>query len=83
MGSMYVGWVTPTEAAAVGCALGTAIAAIWVNSPGAPAAAFDTTIIAGSILFIVYAALVFSYAISMARIGEEVTLFIIGLGLTR
>ena len=67
MGSMYVGWVTPTEAAAVGCALGLVIAAIWgdLTWRNLLAAFRDTTIIVGSILFIVYAALVFSYAISM------------------
>jgi C4-dicarboxylate transporter, DctM subunit len=85
MGSMYVGWVTPTEAAAIGCALAAIISAIWgdLTWRGLFEAFRGTIVVVGSILFIVYAALVFSYAISLGRAGEHVTSFIVGLQLSK
>jgi tripartite ATP-independent transporter DctM subunit len=85
LGSMYFGLVTPTEAAAIGSVLAAVISAIWgdLTWRGLYEAFRGTVAIVGSILFIVFAALVFSYAISLARIGEEVTQFIIGLGLSK
>src|SRR4029453_1622198 len=71
--SIYTGLVTPTEAAAVGCLLALVIARIWGELHWATLvrALYSTTRICGNILFIVYAAFLFSYAISYAGGGEQ------------
>lgn len=83
MGSLYLGWATPTEAAGVGCVLALLISvatgdfsvrAIW--------RALEMTVLAVSnILFIVYAAFVFSFALSFGGIGEVFTEAIVELEL--
>jgi tripartite ATP-independent transporter DctM subunit len=85
MGSIYSGLVTPTEAAAVGCLLAMGIAAIWGEfSFRVLMAALKTSVrVCGNILFIVYAAFVFSYAISYAGVGEQITQFLVDLKLSR
>ncbi|NDG38508.1 MAG: TRAP transporter large permease [Betaproteobacteria bacterium] len=85
IGSIYTGLVTPTEAAAVGCMLATIIAKIWGQSDFGvfTRALKSTTRICGNILFIVYAAYLFSYAISYAGVGEQITEFLIGLKLSK
>jgi C4-dicarboxylate transporter DctM subunit len=85
IGSIYSGLVTPTEAAAVGCVLSALIAWIWGESNFGvyQRALQSTTRICGNILFIVYAAFLFSYAISYAGVGEQITQFIVGLKLSR
>lgn len=85
IGSIYLGLVTPTEAAAVGCVLAAIIARVWGELDGAVmAAALRTTVrVSGNILFIIYAAFVFSYAISVAGVGERITAFLVGLHLSR
>ena len=73
MGSLYAGWVTPTEAAAAGCAVGLVVSAIWGNLGWAELrkAMVSSVLISGNILLIVYTAFVFSYAISVAGVGEK------------
>ena len=85
IGSIYGGLVTPTEAAAVGCLLAVAIALVWGESDlGVFRRALQsTTRICGNILFIVYAAFLFSYAISYAGVGEQITQFLVGLKLSK
>jgi len=85
IGSIYSGLVTPTEAAAVGCMLATVIAMIWGESDFGvfKRALQSTTRVCGNILFIVYAAFLFSYAISYAGVGEQITEFLIGLKLSK
>ena len=85
MGTMYFGLVTPTEAGAIGCVAGTIIAIIWGDLKWKDfiAAVRGSVAVLGNILFIVYAAYVFSYAISRAGVGEDVTSFIVGLHLTK
>jgi C4-dicarboxylate transporter, DctM subunit len=85
MGSIYSGLVTPTEAAAVGCLLAMLIAMICGEfNFGVLKAALKTCVrICGNILFIVYAAFVFSYAISYAGVGEQITQFLVELKLSR
>jgi tripartite ATP-independent transporter DctM subunit len=85
IGSIYTGLVTPTEAAAVGCMLAIILAiccgefsfAIFNRSLR------TTTRVCGNILFIVYAAYAFSYAISYAGVGEQITQFLVGMKLSR
>lgn len=83
--SIYTGLVTPTEAAAIGCILALVIAGIWGElSWGALVRALrSTTRVCGNILFIVYAAFLFSYAISYAGVGEKITAFLVGLHLSK
>jgi tripartite ATP-independent transporter DctM subunit len=85
IGTLYAGLVTPTEAAAVGCIFAVIVCWIWGELGWRPlVSAFQNTIrICGNILFIVYAAFVFSYAISYAGIGEEITAFLVGLKLDK
>ena len=85
MGMLYLGLATPTEAAALGCLLAMPISKIWGR--------LDWTIIAdclttttrtvGNLLFIIYTAYVFAYAISVAGVGEQVTAYVVGLKLSR
>lgn len=85
IGSIYTGLVTPTEAAAVGCMLATIIAWVWGKCDFGvfKRALQSTTRVCGNILFIVYAAFLFSYAISYAGVGEQITSFLIGLNLSK
>jgi C4-dicarboxylate transporter, DctM subunit len=85
IGSIYSGLVTPTEAAAVGCLLAMVIAYFWGEFNFAVLHhALQTTVrVCGNILFIIYAAYVFSYAISYAGVGEQITQFLVGLKLSR
>ena len=85
MGSIYAGIATPTEAAAAGCIFALVIARIfgdlsWQILAGALKRSMSTV---SNILFITYAAFMFSYAMSYAGIGEEITGFIIGLHLSK
>jgi tripartite ATP-independent transporter DctM subunit len=85
MGGIYLGFVTPTEAAAIGCVLAYVIALLWGRMPWSSvrAALNSTVLICGNILFIVYAAFIFSYAISLGGVGETLTQWIVGLDLSR
>jgi C4-dicarboxylate transporter, DctM subunit len=85
IGSIYSGLVTPTEAAAVGCVLAMIIARFWGEFDfGVLNRALKTTVrVCGNILFIVYAAYAFSYAISYAGVGEQITQFLVDLKLSR
>ncbi len=85
MGSIYLGLVTPTEAAGVGCLFAIIIARIWgdLDWQSFREAMFETVLVSGNILFIVYSAFLFSYAISMAGVGRDLTNFLGGLNLSR
>jgi tripartite ATP-independent transporter DctM subunit len=85
MGSLYLGIVTPTEAAAVGCVLAWLVGMIWGDLPWRTvgAAMRATVLTCGNILFIVYAAFIFSYAISLGGVGETLTGAIAAMDLSR
>ncbi len=85
MGSLYAGFATPTEAAGVGAAMAAIIARIWGTfSMATLRRALGKTIQAcGAILFIVYAAFLFSYAIAMAGLTDELTDVLAGWNLSR
>jgi C4-dicarboxylate transporter, DctM subunit len=85
IGSLYLGLVTPTEAAAVGCCLALVVSALWgeLDRRAVVAAGRRTIRTVGNILFIIYAAYLFSYAIGYAGVGEAVTAFLVGLELSR
>jgi tripartite ATP-independent transporter DctM subunit len=85
MGAIYTGIATPTEAAAAGCVFAIVIARIFGQLPWSEfrASLKRSALGVSNILFITYAAFVFSYAISYAGVGEEITAFIVGLNLDR
>jgi C4-dicarboxylate transporter, DctM subunit len=85
LGSLYTGWATPTEAAAIGCVTATVVSSIWgsVTFAGLREAMIAAVKVSGNILLIVYTAFVFSYAISVAGVGELLTTWLVGLKLAR
>jgi C4-dicarboxylate transporter DctM subunit len=75
IGSLYAGLATPTEAAAVGCVLALLSSWIWADL-GLEVirdALYATIRTSGNIMLIVFAAFVFSYAISIGGVGEKLT----------
>jgi len=75
MGSLYAGIVTPTEAAAVGACLAAVISRIWgqLTWQAFRRSLRKTVQASGAILFIVFAAYLFSYAIAMVGVTDELT----------
>ena len=85
LGGIYRGLVTTTEGATIGCILAIILGATFgsLTLAGVIEAMRNTVKFSGNILFIIFTAYVFSYAISFAGVGEKVTAFIVGLDLTR
>lgn len=85
LGTIYTGIATPTEAAAAGCLFSIVICRIFgdLSWKVFVESLRHSMLVVGNILFITYAAFVFSYAMSFGAVGERVTEFIIGLNLTR
>jgi tripartite ATP-independent transporter DctM subunit len=85
LGTIYAGIATPTEAAAAGCLFSIVICRVFGNFTWKifVDSLRRSMLVVGNILFITYAAFVFSYAMSYGGVGERVTEFIIGLDLTR
>jgi C4-dicarboxylate transporter DctM subunit len=83
MGSLYFGFVTPTEAAAVGCCLSLLVCLIWGDMDISlfRKALQNTIRVSGAILFIVYSAYLFSYAAGMAGLADSLTNTLVGLKL--
>ncbi|MDM8165870.1 TRAP transporter large permease [Roseovarius sp.] len=83
MGSIYLGWATATEAAAIGVLASVIIAALyrglsWENVKEAHLSAVRTTCM---VLVIVVAAQVFSYALVYSGVSRSLTGWVIGLDL--
>ena len=85
MGSLYLGFATPTEAAALGCVFVVVVALAWGQFSLAVLrdAAHNTVLVSGNIMFIILAAFLFSYAISMGGVGEKLTHLLVGMNLSR
>ncbi|HEX3505285.1 MAG TPA: TRAP transporter large permease [Xanthobacteraceae bacterium] len=85
LGGIYAGLVTTTEGATIGCCLAILLGAVVgdLTWRGLLEAMCSTVKFSGNILFIIFAAYVFSYAISFAGVGEKVTRFIVDLHLSR
>jgi tripartite ATP-independent transporter DctM subunit len=85
LGGIYAGLVTTTEGATIGCSLAILLGAVFghLTPRGLIDAMYSTIRFSGNILFIIFSAYVFSYAISFAGVGEKVTVFVVGLHLTR
>jgi C4-dicarboxylate transporter, DctM subunit len=85
LGGLYFGVVTTTEAAVIGCFLSILLGVVFgeLDWRRFVQAMHSTVYFSGNILFLIFAAYVFSYAISFAGIGEKVTEFIVGLKLSK
>ena len=85
LGTIYSGIATPTEAAAAGCLFSILICRVFGDLSWKlfVISLRRSMLVVGNILFITYAAFVFSYAMSYGAVGERVTEFIIGLDLSR
>ncbi len=84
MGSIYAGWATPTEAASGGCLFALILCLIWgdLTWQHFVDAMHRTVQICGNLLFIIYAAYIYAYAIGVAGVGESVTAWLVGLNLS-
>ncbi len=84
MDSIYAGWATPTEAAAGGCLFSLILCLIWgdLTWEHFTGALHRTVQVCGNLLFIIYAAYVYAYAIGVAGVGESVTSWLVGLHLS-
>ena len=85
LGSLYLGYATPTEAAAIGTTAALIVAIGWgdFNLAALRIALRNTVNITSSILFIVIAAYLFSYAVAITDIPNAFAQWINGLGLTK
>lgn len=80
-GSIYAGWATPTEAAAVGvvAALGSAAAARRLTIPMLHACLLSTVRITAMMLLILAAAFFFNFVLGLLGIPDKISTFIAGL----
>jgi C4-dicarboxylate transporter, DctM subunit len=85
LGGLYFGVVTTTEAAVIGCFLSMLLGFLFgeLTVKRVIEAMHSTVNFTGNILFLIFAAYVFSYAISFAGIGEKLTEYIVGLQLSK
>jgi tripartite ATP-independent transporter DctM subunit len=85
MGSLYLGYATANEAAAVGCAFVLVAASFWgrIDRVVLRDALRNTALVSGNIMFIVFAAFIFSYAISVGGIGDKLTSLLVSLKLSK
>ena len=84
MGSIYAGWATPTEAASGGCLFALILCLIWGDLTWRHFvdAMHRTVQICGNLMFIIYSAYIYAYAIGVAGVGESVTSWLVGLHLS-
>jgi C4-dicarboxylate transporter DctM subunit len=84
MGSIYAGWATPTEAASGGCLFSLILCLVWgqLTWQQFKDAMHRTVQICGNLLFIIYSAYIYAYAIGVAGVGESVTAWLVGLHLS-
>ncbi|MEM6945640.1 MAG: TRAP transporter large permease subunit, partial [Pseudomonadota bacterium] len=83
VGSIYAGWATPTEAAAVGVAIAACIAAAagGLTLAAIHAALLGTVKVTGMIIFIILAASYLNYTLGAAGLGRELEALLESLNL--
>ncbi|MEL7172241.1 MAG: TRAP transporter large permease, partial [Pseudomonadota bacterium] len=83
VGSIYAGWATPTEAAAVGVAIAACIAAAvgGLTLSAIHAALLGTVKVTGMIIFIILAASFLNYTLGAAGLGRELQALLDSLNL--
>ena len=84
MGSIYAGVATPTEAASGGCLFALLLCLFWgeLSWRQFVDAMHRTVQIVGNLLFIIYSAYIYAYAIGVAGVGESVTAWLVCLNLS-
>ncbi len=84
IGSIYKGWATPTEAAAIGVAGAIAIAALFgkVDFAMFVESALGTVKITSMIMLVVIGASFLNFTLASAGLGRELESLLAGLGLT-
>lgn len=85
LGSLYLGFATPTESAALGCVFSAIIARVWgrLDLETLYYIIQRTVQVSGSILAIVFAAYIFSYSVALSGVGQDIAAAIGGLDLSR
>jgi tripartite ATP-independent transporter DctM subunit len=85
LGSLYLGWVTTTEAAAVGSFLAIAMGFAFgdLTLRGLYVALQKTVVFSAAILFLILAAFMFSASLGYGGLNEALTDFVKSLSLTR
>jgi len=85
LGGIYFGFVTPTEAGAVGSAMALVIALVWGRFGWREfqAAIRNSVRVSAGLLFIVLAAYLFAYALEDAGLAWALTQWFVALELTR
>jgi tripartite ATP-independent transporter DctM subunit len=83
IGSIYLGWATPTEAAAIGVFAAALIGALFgeLDLRGVLKAIQATVRVSGALLVIIAMAQTLSYALSVGGIPTQLSAFVVGLGL--
>ena len=84
LGSIYLGWASPTEAAGVGCVVVfvVAFAVFGLRWQGLKRALIEASIINGMILFMMVGAWLFSYVIGSSGVARTITSFVTSGGLS-
>ncbi len=83
IGSIYRGWATPTEAAAIGVAMALVIAAFHgaVTLANMRAALLGTIRTTSMVMFVIVGAYFLNYALGATGLGRQLTAFLNDLGL--
>lgn len=83
IGSIYRGWATPTEAAAIGVAMALVIAAFHgaVTVANMRAALLGTIRTTSMVMFVIVGAYFLNYALGATGLGRQLTAFLNDLGL--
>ncbi|MBN16109.1 MAG: hypothetical protein CMJ15_13010, partial [Pelagibacterium sp.] len=82
-GSIYTGWATPTEAAAVGVAMAMVIAAFYgaLTIENMREALLGTIRTTSMVMFVIVGAYFLNYALGATGLGRQLTTFLEGMGL--
>jgi len=83
IGSIYAGWATPTESAAIGVAMAVAIALVngGLSVPALIEALLGTVKTTAMVMFVIVGAYFLNYTLAAAGLGRELTFMLENLGL--
>lgn len=85
LGALYAGFVTPTEAAAVGCVMSVVVGRLWgtLDWRSFRVAVREAMRTSAAMLFIVFAAFLFSYAVGIDGVGQRLAERVTAMNLSR
>jgi tripartite ATP-independent transporter DctM subunit len=83
IGSIYAGWATPTESAAIGVAMAVGIALVngGLSVPALIEALLGTVKTTAMVMFVIVGAYFLNYTLAAAGLGRELTFMLENLGL--